>query len=131
MKCSGLTVQTWSACRPKLLAPDPSHAERNAAALRVMREYVTFTLNQTIPCQHLETIEQHALDRLDKAKRDPSNRALDVDFIHSLGLDQKYTTCDTCDLSEQIMHELLRMSTDVTVGEQVTTASTHEAHSQP
>lgn len=129
--CSGLTVQTWSAYRPKLLTPDPSHAERNAAALRVMREYVTFTLNQTIPCQHLATIEQNALDWLDTAQQEPSNRALDVDFIHSLGLDQKYTTWDTCELSEQIMHELLRMSTDVTVGEQVITAPTREAHPYP
>lgn len=122
-----LPVHATLVYRPKLLVSDARFAERNAASLRVMREYVTFTRNQTIPCQNLDVIEQQALDWLDHTKEQPGNRALDVQFIHSLGLGEKYTTCDTCELSEQIMHELLRMATDVTVGEQVTTPPTLRA----
>ena len=84
-----------------------------------MREYVTFTRDQTMPCQHLDAIERQALDWLDKSKEQPGDRVLDVQFIHGLGLDDKYTTIDTSQLAEQVMHELLLMSTDVTVGEQV------------
>eukprot|EP00892_Ulva_mutabilis_P007661 jgi/Ulvmu1/5267/UM022_0061.1 len=103
----------------QLLNPDARFVERNGAALRVLRDYVAFTREQTIPCQHLDVIEQQALEWVNMRKEQPGDRALDVQFIHSLGLGDKYTTSDTCALSEQVIHELLLMSTDLTVGEQV------------
>lgn len=93
-------------------------AERDSAALRVLREYVNYTSKHTIPCEHLPTIQSTAQDWLLRDSKETGVTALDPGFIQSLQFADMYTTPKTSRVAQAVLQELSLLCQDATVGAQ-------------
>jgi hypothetical protein len=94
-------------------------AEQDSAALRVLREYVSYTRKLTIPCEHLDTIQSTAHDWLLHDSKETGVSALDPGFVQSQQVADLYTTTKTSRVAQALLKELSLLCQDATVGAQV------------
>lgn len=93
-------------------------AERDSAALRVLREYVSYTRKLTVPCEHLPAIQSAAHDWLLRDTKEAGIRALDPGFMQAQQVDDLYTTTKTSRVAQALLQELSLLCQDATVGAQ-------------
>ena len=93
-------------------------AERDSAALRLLREYVNYTRKLTIPCDHLPAIQSTAHDWLLRDSKETGVKALDLGFMQAQQVDDLYTTTKTSRVAQALLQELALLCQDTTVGAQ-------------
>lgn len=94
-------------------------SERDSAALRVLREYVSYTRRLTVPCEHLSTIQSTAQDWLLRDSKETGVTSLDPGFVQSQQVHDLYTTTKTSRLAQALLQEVSLLCQDTTVGAQV------------